>query len=140
MNTKQKILDFMAEHNECVIATAGRNGRPEAATVGFSATPELELTIGTSKGSRKYKNMTENGTIAVVVGFKGNVTVQYEGAVRELEGKELNERKAMHFEKIPGAKHFEKEPEQVYFSVHPIWTRYTDYAQADPIEELRFDT
>lgn len=137
MNTKQKILGFMDEHDECVIATTGKDGEPQAATVGYSSSSDLELTIGTSKGSRKYENIQSNPNVAVVVGFKGNITVQYQGVARRLEGDELNERKKVHFKKIPGAKHFERYPDQVYLSISPTWIRYTDYSQPEPVEELR---
>jgi len=137
MSTQQKILDFMVQHDECVIATVGADGLPQAATVGFSALPNLELTIGTSKASRKYQNILRGSRVAVVVGFNGDITVQYEGIARELTGEELDARKKLHFQKIPGAQHFESEPDQVYLSIAPTWARLTDYSQAESVEELR---
>jgi general stress protein 26 len=135
MTTRQKILNFLKQHDDCVIATIGENG-PEAATVGFSEAPELELTIGTLNDSRKYQNIKRNPHVAVVVGFSGEVTVQYEGIVRELAGDELLERQKLHFRKIPGVEHYKDEPGQVYFSISPAWIRITDYTQDEPVEEL----
>lgn len=137
MNTQEKILAFLARHKECVLATTGENGSPQAATVGFSETSHLELTIGTVKGSRKYKNMMRDPHVAVVVGFEGNTTVQYEGMAYELSGEELDARLKLLFRKNPDAQHFQKDPDQVYLSVTPTWIRYTDFSQANPVEELR---
>ena len=136
MSTQEKILTFLAQHKECVLATVGEDGKPQAATVGFSETPHLELTIGTSKNSRKYQNILHNSHVAVVVGFSGDTTVQYEGTARELTGEELAERQELHFQKVPGAQYFQKNPDQIYLSVTPSWVRYTDFSQPNPIEEL----
>ncbi|HEY1835545.1 MAG TPA: pyridoxamine 5'-phosphate oxidase family protein [Candidatus Saccharimonadales bacterium] len=137
MTTQQKILDFMSQHTECVLVTTGEDGSPQAATVGFSETLHLELTIGTTKSSRKYQNIMRDPRVAVVVGFEGNATVQYEGTARELTGDELAERQKLHFQKIPGAQRFNGESDQTYLSISPTWVRYTNYTQPKPVEELR---
>lgn len=137
MTTRENILAFLANHKECVMATVDENGRPQAATVGFSETPQLGLTIGTSKGSRKYQNILRDPHVAVVVGFEGNTTVQYQGTARELNGEELLIRLKLHFQKIPDAQHFQEDPDQVYLAIDPTWVRYTDYSQLDSVEELR---
>jgi general stress protein 26 len=136
MNTQQKILAFLAQQEECVIATACDNV-PEAAIVGFSESPSLELVIGTSSATRKYRNITKNPQVAVVIGFTGNVTVQFEGIARLLSGEELERRQKTHFKKLPEVEHFKNDPGQVYLLLSPTWVRYTDYSQPDPVEELR---
>jgi general stress protein 26 len=137
MTTQEKILDFLSLHDECVIATLGETG-PEAATVGFSETPKLELTIGTSNKSRKFQNIMQDPQVAVVVGFSGDITVQFEGTARVLGGSELAERQKLHFRKIPGVAHYKDDPDQTYLSITPSWVRYTNYGQdGEPVEELR---
>jgi general stress protein 26 len=137
MTTQQKILEFLKQHNECVIATSSEHG-PEAATVGFSETPKLELTIGTTSDSRKFRNIMREPYVAIVVGFSGNVTVQYEGIARVLGGEELVERQKLHFKKIPGVKHYKDDPHQIYLSISPTWVRFTDFSEGDnAVMELR---
>jgi general stress protein 26 len=137
MTTQQKVLDFLKRHEDCVMATVGDSGLPQAAVVGFSETPQLELMIGTTKASRKYRNLQQNPHVAIVVGFSGSITVQYEGTARVLSGAELADRQQLHFQKIPGVVHYKDDPDQVYFSISPTWVRYTDFTQEQPVEELR---
>ena len=138
MNTESKILDFINEQAECVLATVNEHGSPQAATVGFSATPDLVLTIGTSNTSRKYQNILRNPHVAVVIGFEGNVTVQIEGVAHQLIGEELKNRLKVHFQKLPDVERFNEEPDQVYIAIEPRWARYTNYAQpGDQIEEVK---
>lgn len=136
MTTQQKILAFLAQHEECVIATAGEHS-PEAATVGFSESPSLELVIGTSTSTRKYQNIMKNPQVAIVIGFNGEQTVQYEGTARQLIGEELEQRQTSHFKKLPEVEHFKNDPGQMYLLITPTWIRYTDYSQPEPVEELR---
>ncbi len=137
ISTQQKILDFLNQHDDCVMATTNEQGQAEAAVVGYSANSQLELTVGTSKKTRKYQNILHEPHVAIVVGFNGEITVQYEGFARELGGEELRERQRLHFEKIPSVEHFKNDPDQVYFSISPTWVRYTDYTQEPATEELR---
>lgn len=137
MNTKDKILEFLKAHEECVIATVNAQGLPQAAVMGFSENNKLELMLATHSNTRKFKNISRHPYVAIVVGFEGTATVQYEGRVRVLEGKELQERQIAHFRKLPDAEKYKNDPE-VYMSVTPTWVRYTDYSQKEgQIEELR---
>ncbi len=135
--TQQKVIAYLGQFEECVMATVNEKGQPEAATVGFSENQNLELMIGTSRNSRKCRNIFQNPQVAVVVGFKGDITVQFEGIARELTDEELTERKKLYFKKLPELKVFERDPDQVYFSITPNWVRYTDFSQEEKVEELR---
>jgi len=137
MSLQQQILDFLNQYEECVVATVNESGQPEAATVGYSTTPQLELTIGTNGDTRKCRNLRRSPRVAVVVGFEGEATVQYEGTARELTGDELSERLALHVQKVPSAAFFKNKPDQVYFSGAPTWVRLTDYGQEPAVQELK---
>jgi general stress protein 26 len=132
---QQKILEFLKTHKDCVISTVSPENTPEAATVGFSENDDLTLTIGTSRDSRKFANIANNPRVAVVVGFSGNITVQYEGVARELADPELSARLAAHFIKVPEAQKY-NDPSQTYLTITPTWVRYTNYANNPDIEEL----
>jgi pyridoxine/pyridoxamine 5'-phosphate oxidase len=140
MNPKyQPFLDFLKQHEECVLATVHANGAPQAATVGFSENEKLQLVFGTFSASRKFANLQHDQRVAVVVGFRGDITLQYEGRVRQLAGDELEERLQAHFVKLPGAVRYKSEPGQVYFSIEPTWVRLINYSVHPwDIKELRF--
>lgn len=42
-------------------------------------TPELEIIFDTVKSSRKFQNLMSNSISSFVVGWTGEITVQYEG-------------------------------------------------------------
>jgi PPOX class probable F420-dependent enzyme len=140
MNDLQRILDFLRQHKECVLATVGPDGRPQAAVVGYSENDMGELMFGTVEAHRKYQNLKRDSRVAVVVGFEGFTTVQYEGVARQLAGKELAERQKAHFVKLPEVEKYKDDPGEVYFSISPTWMRLTN-TSIEPweIQELRFD-
>lgn len=135
-DTKQKILEFLKTHSDCVLATTNLRGLPEAATVGFSESQDLELVFGTSQNTRKFANIAHEPHVAVVVGFSGDTTVQYEGIASLLMEPELSQRLKRHFEKIPEVEQYRNSPRQVYLKIKPIWIRYTNYADQPAVEEL----
>jgi uncharacterized protein YhbP (UPF0306 family) len=132
---KDRMLEFLKENEQCVLATINKNGLPEAATVGFSQNNRLELVIATSPKTRKHKNMLNNPNVALVVGFEGSVTVQYEGKVSLIKDGEFDQLLKQYFEKLPAARKFKDES---YFLIKPTWIRYSDFSQSPKlIEELR---
>lgn len=79
--------------------------------------------IGTSKKSRKFKNIETNPHVSVVIGFDGEHGVQYEGVASVLEGKELEQRLPTHYKRQPGAEKYQSDPAQIYLSIKPTWLR-----------------
>lgn len=132
LNLASRLLD---DHQTCVIASVDTEGKPEAATVGFSHNSKFEILIGTNLSTRKYKNITSNPNVALVIGVTGKSTVQLEGTASEIipTDQQLDE----HYEKVPQARRFEKQEGQRYFLIKPTWLRLTDYSLADPIYETR---
>jgi len=84
----EEVFQFMNRESSAVLATVGDNGQPQAALMGFAVTRELEIIFGTVKTSRKYANSKKNPGVAWVIGCTTEVTVQYEGSARELEGED----------------------------------------------------
>jgi len=138
MNVRE-VYEFMNEERLGVLSTARRDGRPEAALMGFALTPELEIVFDTVKSSRKYPILKENPRVAWVVGCTTEVSVQYEGEARELEGEELARYKKVYFAKWPDGPARESWPGITYFVVQPKCVRYCDYNPATRrIEEKEF--
>jgi len=135
----QEVIEFVNEQSLAVLATADRSGQPEAALMGFAATPELELIFDTLKSSRKYPNLKNNPRVAWVIGCTSEVTVQYEGLAEELEGPELARYKRIYFAKFPDGPTRENWPGITYFVVRPRWVRFCDYnPQNKRMEEKTF--
>ena len=122
-----------------VVGSAGSRG-PQAALVGFAATPDFELVFDTVKSSRKYANLLADPRCSFVIGLNGDVTVQYEGEARELtDPSELARYKAIYFAAFPDGPSRESWPDIVYFAVKPEWIRFSDYGETPPlIDELHF--
>jgi hypothetical protein len=52
-------------------------------------TPELEIIFDTVASSRKYANLLANPAASFVIGWSGEVTVQFEGGAFQPRGAEL---------------------------------------------------
>jgi len=135
----EEVYGFMHNERLAVLATVDDKMQPEAALMGFAATPELEIIFDTVKSSRKYPNLKRNPRVAWVIGCTTEVTVQYEGVAEELEGEELAKYKKTYFAAFPDGPARQSWPGITYFVVRPKWVRFCDY---DPskrrIEEKDF--
>lgn len=129
--TKGDVLKFLEGQRFCVMATAGADGKPEAAFIGFSIDDDLIVTIGTSKKSRKYQNLVVNPHVSLVFNFDGKRTLQYEGVAEEITDGAASERVQQHFAKVPGTEKFKDKPNQTWFVITPTWCRL---ARSDPWE------
>lgn len=140
MEIKRKIDAFLSSQKHMIIASSTKEGRVEAAYVGFFHDKDFTLFFGTYNTSRKYQNLIENPEVAVVFGSEEGISVQYEGVAKQLVGKELSELKKEYFSKHPVAKKYENDPPQVYFKVVPKWLRWIDTTkEVEEIEELLID-
>lgn len=135
----EEVFRFMKNERLAVLATVGEDGKPEAALMGFAVTPELEIIFDTVKSSRKYPNLKKNPPVAWVIGCTTEMTVQYEGVAKELEGEELARYKKIYFATFPDGPARESWPGITYFVVRPKWVRFCDYDPAKRrIEEMKF--
>lgn len=136
MDKQTIIIDYIESQPLGIIATVGKEGKPEAALVGVTEVGNLELVFGTPNTSRKYQNLKENSHVALVIGTDATeaITVQYEGEAEELSGEECERCKNLHSTKNPRAKKFADQPEQRWFKVRPTWIRYSNRGAEPPIE------
>lgn len=122
-----------------VLATASEDGRPEAAVVGIAVTPELEIVFDTVRASRKYSNLIVQPRVAIVIGWKNEITTQYEGEAVELRGAEDNVYREAYYAVFPeGRERAATWEGLVHFVVRPRWIRYSNYNAPVVIEEMRF--
>ena len=139
---KKKVLEFIKNKNLGVLSTINKFGNPESAVVAFSETEDLQIIFGTFNTTRKYSNLQLNQTISFVIGWDEgeNVTVQYEGIVREVTDLEFQECRDIQLKKNPSSKTYAFEKQQRYFKITPIWIRYSDLSkEPEEIFEISFE-
>lgn len=100
--------------------------------MGFGQTEDFEIILGTSTQSRKFENIKNNNKVSIVFGWDSTVTVQYEGKIKEIIGKEAEKYKKIYFAKTPAAQKYDNDPNQTYLLVKPDWARYTDISEMNP--------
>lgn len=142
---KGDIFKFMAGQKLGVLGSISadrsisQERSPQSALVGIAVTPELEIIFDTVASSRKYANLLANPAASFVVGWAGEVTVQFEGQAFQPTGAELARYQQVYFARWPECRDHLSWPGIAYFVVRPKWIRYSDYDQRPPlIEEFRF--
>lgn len=124
---KTEILGFIKTKIHAVVSTVNEHGQPQAALVGFGETDDFQIIMGTSKNSRKYRNLQKNSKVGMVIGWDEEyITVQIDGTARELEKAEWDKYLETYHAKVPSAIHYSKKPDQTYFLITPSWVRYSD--------------
>lgn len=129
---KDTILSFLKENKLAVLSTVDNN-KPESAVIFFSETEDLGIIFDTFNTYRKYRNLEDNQNVSLVIGWDNEITVQYEGVAKELQGREIDEGVKIHLNKLPHmAKWYEMEQTR-YFQIRPKWIRYANLG-ANPHE------
>ena len=136
---KDKVLKFLQGQGLCVLATAGKDGKPEAATVSYVVKDDFSLLINTDTTTRKYKNIEENDHVAVVVaaGEGANPNVQIDGTIEKLDDAAAAKAKEYTLKLHPEWKDYYESPTGVWYKIKPSWMRYSDFSGQPPdTEEL----
>lgn len=136
---KARLLDFLTRNKLGVLSTIGRQREPQSALVGIAVTPELEIIFDTVSRSRKFANLTRDQRAAFVIGWDGEVTVQFEGVAKQVSSTELGRYHEIYFQAFPDGPARLKWEGITYYVVAPKWIRYSDFNQSPPeIEEFLF--
>lgn len=134
---KQEIFDFIQATGYAVVSTVTPEGLPEAALVAIAASPDLELVFDTVDTTRKYANLMAKPSVALVIGFGDEKTVQYEGEAAAPVGADLERYREIYFRRWPDGRDRLAWRGIVHFRVKPRWIRFSDYTRkADPVREL----
>ena len=137
--TRADLFDFIAKHNLAVIGSISPQGAPQSALIGIAVTNNLEIVFDTVRSTRKYANLIANPTCSLVIGWTGEITLQYEGEAREMGGADFAPYQAIYFDKWPECREHLSWPGITYFVVRPTWIRYSDFNRNPPlIEEFAF--
>jgi hypothetical protein len=137
---KSAIYEFLSRQTLGVLGSISPEGTAQAALVGFAVTPELEIIFDTVSSSRKFRNLTTNARCSFVVGWSGEVTVQFEGMAFQPRDAELARYQKIYFGTWRDGPARLTWPGITYFVVRPKWIRYSDFDQNPPlIEEFQFE-
>jgi pyridoxine/pyridoxamine 5'-phosphate oxidase len=135
--TKEFIYTKLQQYRLAVLATVADGIRPEAALVGFGVTSDLEIVFDTVRTSRKYSNLIANPRVALVIGWKNETTIQYEGIASELRAGEGADLKEAYYAVYPDGRQRAVEWSQLtHFVVRPFWIRYSNFNEPVVIEEM----
>jgi pyridoxine/pyridoxamine 5'-phosphate oxidase len=135
---KKRYYDFIRARPQGVIATVSADGRPEAALVDIAVTPALEIIFETTDQTRKFANLQSHPAIALVVGWGGKQTLQYDGIVEQLSGDAREEAIALYLSVFPDKATHVDWPGNYYFRTRPVWVRLSNYYSPRKIEEYCF--
>jgi uncharacterized pyridoxamine 5'-phosphate oxidase family protein len=128
--TQTEVYDFLQDpsRQHGVLGYLDADGNPDAAFIGFSATPELDILFGTSDTSRKFSRIHDNAHVSFNVTDKDKrYTVQLKGLVQEITKDDLSPFEHNHYNKLGEAsRKFKDMPDQHFFLITPSWLRFTD--------------
>src|SRR5262249_49938212 len=119
--TKADLHRFMQAQRLAILSTISALGAPQSALMGIAVTNHFEIIFDTLNTTRKYPNLISNPRCSFVIGWTGEVTVQFEGDARELVGADLRHFKQIYFQTWPDGPTRESWPGIVYFVVRPRW-------------------
>jgi hypothetical protein len=114
--THHDLLAFIAGQKLGVLGSISPEGLPQSALVGIAVTPELEIVFDTVTTSRKYRNLMANPAASFVIGWDGEITLQYEGETREPACPELESYKQIYFAAWPECRSHQNWPGIAYLS------------------------
>ena len=137
--TKPDLVHFISQRKLGVLGYRSTQGAPRSALVGIAVTPVLEIVFDTVSSSRKYGDLVANPAASFVIGWEGEVTVQFEGHAFLPTGADLARYQQIYFAAWPDGPERLSWPGLVHFVVSPRWIRYSDYDRRPPlIEEFTF--
>jgi pyridoxine/pyridoxamine 5'-phosphate oxidase len=132
------IYETMRKFRLAAVASASDDHQPETAVVGIAVTADLEIVFDTVRSSRKYRNLIVHPKVALVI-WKNEMTVQYEGEVRELGGPEDDHYREVYYSVFPdGRERTASWNGLTHFVISPGWIRYSNFEEPVRIEEMRF--
>ena len=133
---KAHLHDFLSRHRLGVLSWTAPDG-PGAALMNIAVTPDLEIVFETTCYIRKFAPLERDGRVALVVGWEGQETLQYEGMAFRPDGRRHEMARDIFVAAFPRKAPDEYWPGNRYFLVRPCWLRFSSYYRPRFTEEYR---
>lgn len=124
---KRQLHDFIAKHPLAVLGYNGVLGAPQAALMNIAVTPDLEIAFETTCYTRKFAHLERDPRVALVIGWEGQETLQYEGLATRPEARRRELARDIFVNAFPRKAPDEFWPGNDYFLVRPCWLRFSSY-------------
>jgi pyridoxine/pyridoxamine 5'-phosphate oxidase len=124
------VAAFARAERLVVVSTVSPSGEPEAALVDIAADDEGAFFFNAYKTARKLDNLRANPRAAMVIGTRGEVSLQFEGPAYVAEGEERTYFAAAHVAHYPGSRAEHEDFEMVV--IRPAWVRRYDASTRPP--------
>ena len=134
---KAQLVEFIRKRRLGVITTIGPEGQPQAALINVAVLPDLSLVFETTSETRKFANIERDPRVALVMGWDGQETLQYEGLAAIPDGRRLEVARNAFIGTFPLKTPDEHWPGNNYYVVAPCWLRFSSYYRPRFIEEYR---
>ena len=137
--TTEFLYDFISKNKYAVLSTVTKDNLPESALIGIAIATDLQIIFDTVSTSRKYQNLIANPSIAFVIGWDNEQTIQYEGIAKIPTTAELDKLLEIYFKAFPDGKERKENWKDIaYLCVEPKWIQYSDFNIPQKIEEQNF--
>ena len=113
-----------------VVSTVTPSGTPEAALVDIAADDEGTFFFNAYKTARKLDNLRANPRAAMVIGTRGDVSLQLEGPAYVAVGEERDYFAAAHVAHYPASRAEDQDFEMIV--IRPQWVRHYDASTRPP--------
>jgi uncharacterized pyridoxamine 5'-phosphate oxidase family protein len=136
MSKKAIVYEYLKQNKYMTLATSSKQGKPEAATVEYVLDGD-ELLVNTYTYYRKYQNILDNPQVACVVTTNHDMTLQFDGTIKLLDGDDAQYAKRKMLEVEPDFADFFNDSDTRFFRIAPTWMRLRDYTK-EPMEVTEY--
>ena len=81
----KKIRTFLQQNHLMVMATSSKVGQPHASTMLYALDESFNLYFSTRVNTQKYKNLSENPNVGIVIGLKDELNIHIHGEVQVIQ-------------------------------------------------------
>ena len=130
VNDPAAVAIFARQERLVVVSTVSPEGHPEAALVDIAADDEGAFFFTAHHGARKLANLCATPLAAMVIGTKGDVSLQLEGPAHKAEGEERDRLVAAFMAHYPNS--FAEREDFEMVVIRPTWVRHYDASARPP--------
>lgn len=102
--TREEFVAFVRKARQGVVATVDAAGNPEVALVGLAVADAGDVLFDSYTATRKVDNLRANPRAALVIGWDNGVSVQVEGPVEILSGRDRDAFGKVYLAQFPGSR------------------------------------